>query len=92
MAKKPHSHLSHEACNRLIEMAWEDRTPFEAIHAQFGITIAQLPRVMRQLLSEHAFIRWRRRVANRVTKHAKLRNTGTNMRHHAPGHRRLYRR
>jgi len=91
MKKKPQAKLSHEACNRLIEMAWEDRTPFEAIHAQFGITIAQLPRIMRELLSEKAFIRWRKRVSQRTTKHAKLRSPDIS-RHHAPGHRRLYRR
>ena len=62
-----------EAVSRIIEMAWEDRTPFEAIEQQFGLAEADTIKLMRQQLKPKAFKNWRARVTGRVTKHRKLR-------------------
>ena len=67
--------LSQEDLSRLIEMAWEDRTPFEAIFAQFGQTETQVIALMRKELKRSSFILWRDRVNSGVSlKHAKKRN------------------
>ena len=58
--------------DRIIEMAWEDRTPFDAISDQFNITENQIISVMRNNLKKSSFIRWRKRVDNRKTKHTAL--------------------
>jgi uncharacterized protein (TIGR03643 family) len=55
--------------SRIIEMAWEDRTPFEAIAASYGLSEAQVIALMRRQLKTSAFKRWRARVSGRVTKH-----------------------
>jgi len=60
--------------DRIIEMAWEDRTPFEAITFQFGLSEEQVITLMRRELKRSSFNRWRKRVQNRETKHLKLRN------------------
>ena len=70
----PNLPLNEAATSRVIEMAWEDRTPFEAIRASFGLTEADVIRVMRSSLKPAAFKRWRRRVSGRVTKHGALRS------------------
>lgn len=70
----PNLPLNEAAASRVIEMAWEDRTPFEAIQASFGLTEADVIRVMRSSLKPTAFKRWRRRVSGRVTKHGALRS------------------
>ena len=57
--------------DRLIEMAWEDRTPFEAIYKQYNINEKQLLKLMRQHLSIQSFKRWRKRIKGRKTKHEK---------------------
>lgn len=59
--------------DRIIEMAWEDRTPFDAIKNQFGISEAQVIRVMRRQLKPKSFRLWRQRVSGRSTKHSKKR-------------------
>lgn len=59
--------------SRIIEMAWEDRTPFEAIELQFGLSEAELIGFMRQKLKAGSFKLWRSRVSGRKTKHLKLR-------------------
>ena len=56
--------------DRIIEMAWEDRTPFEAIEFQFGLSEPQVIAVMRQHLKSSSFKLWRKRVSGRKTKHA----------------------
>ena len=66
--------LNEPATSRVIEMAWEDRTPFEAIQASFGLTEADVIQVMRSSLKPAAYKRWRRRVSGRVTKHDALRS------------------
>jgi len=55
--------------NRLIEMAWQDRVPFEIIQKQYGLTENQVKNKMRTLISEKAYKRWRKRVQGRRTKH-----------------------
>ena len=59
--------------SRLIEMAWEDRTPFEAIFLQFNINEKELKTIMRNNLKKSSFKLWRERVSGRKTKHSKLR-------------------
>ena len=60
--------------DRIIEMAWEDRTPFEAIFNQFGLTEKDVIVVMRNNLKSSSFKLWRQRVTGRKSKHLKLRN------------------
>jgi uncharacterized protein (TIGR03643 family) len=62
--------------DRIIEMAWEDRTPFEAITFQFGLTEQQTIEIMRTEMKRSSFNMWRKRVQGRATKHAKLRVDG----------------
>ena len=61
--------------DRIIEMAWEDRTPFEAIEAQFGLPESEVIALMRKQLKRSSFNLWRKRVNSGVSqKHAKIRN------------------
>jgi uncharacterized protein (TIGR03643 family) len=61
--------------DRIIEMAWEDRTPFEAIETQFGLTEAQVIALMRRTLKRSSFLLWRQRVNSGVSqKHQMKRN------------------
>ncbi len=61
--------------DRIIEMAWEDKTPFEAIEIQFGITEADVIKLMRKELKEGSYKRWRKRVNSGVSsKHLKKRS------------------
>ncbi|HRZ31400.1 MAG TPA: TIGR03643 family protein [Flavobacterium sp.] len=62
--------------DRIIEMAWEDRTPFEAITFQFGISEQQTIELMRTEMKVSSFKMWRERVQGRATKHAKKRVNG----------------
>ena len=62
--------------DRIIEMAWEDRTPFEAITFQFGISEQEIIEIMRREMKPSSFRMWRERVQGRTTKHAKLRTSG----------------
>lgn len=57
--------------DRIIEMAWEDRTPFEAIEFQFGIKENDVRKIMRSNMKESSFKLWRERVKGRKTKHLK---------------------
>jgi uncharacterized protein (TIGR03643 family) len=61
--------LDDQARDRVIEMAWEDRTPFEAIEQQFGLSEKQVIAVMRRSMKPSSFRMWRRRVTGRKTKH-----------------------
>ena len=58
-----------EDIDRIIEMAWEDRTPFEAIEFQFGIKENDVRKIMRTHLKDSSFKMWRKRVKGRKTKH-----------------------
>ncbi|MFN5325053.1 MAG: TIGR03643 family protein [Bacteroidota bacterium] len=61
--------------NRIIEMAWEDRTPFEAIKFQFNLSESEVIAIMRRELKRSSFNLWRKRVNSGVSqKHAKKRN------------------
>lgn len=62
--------------DRIIEMAWEDRTPYEALFQQFGLTERQLIQLMRRHLKPRSFSIWRQRHRGRKTKHLKLRLPG----------------
>ena len=65
--------------DRIIEMAWEDRTPFEAILFQFGLPEKEVIKLMRSKLKESSFKRWRKRVNSGVSqKHLKKRNPDIN--------------
>jgi len=66
--------LSEEEIDRIIEMAWEDRTPFEAIHVQFGLSESDVITLMRREMKASSFRMWRKRVQGRSTKHASLRS------------------
>ena len=59
--------------DRIIEMAWEDRTTFDAIQFQFGLTEQQVISLMRNQMHPKSFRNWRTRVQGRKTKHQKLR-------------------
>ena len=69
--------LSAADVSRIIEMAWEDRTPFEAIKTQFGIGEPDVIKIMRRNVSAGAFRRWRARVSGRKTKHAESPTAGS---------------
>lgn len=58
--------------DRIIEMAWEDRTPFEAIEFQFGLKEKEVIELMRSHSKASSFKMWRKRMANRKTKHQVL--------------------
>ncbi|MDA9106749.1 TIGR03643 family protein [Flavobacteriaceae bacterium] len=65
--------------DRVIEMAWEDRTPFEAILFQFNLAEKDVIKLMRSNLKESSFKRWRKRVNSGVSqKHLKKRNSEIN--------------
>lgn len=59
--------------DRIIEMAWEDRTTFEAIEFQFGISEQEVIKIMQRQMKPSSFRMWRKRVQGRSTKHQKLR-------------------
>jgi uncharacterized protein (TIGR03643 family) len=74
MATRLPQTLSEADLSRLIEMAWEDRTPFDAIHSSFGYSESQVIALMRRKLKRSSFELWRKRVTGRSTKHLALRS------------------
>lgn len=71
--------LNIEQIDRIIEMAWEDRTPFEAIEFQFGLPEKEVIKLMRNELKRSSFNRWRKRVNSGVSqKHLHKRNPEIN--------------
>ena len=58
--------------SRIIEMAWDDRTPFEAIQYNFGINESEVIKLMQLNLKKSSFRLWRQRVSGRKTKHEQL--------------------
>lgn len=66
--------LSPSDIDRIIEMAWEDRTPFDAILAQFHLAEKDVIKLMRRELKLSSWKRWRARVSGRKTKHTAKRN------------------
>lgn len=75
MARKQFQ-FSESELSRIIEMAWEDRTPFDAIEASFGISEQQVITLMRKQMRPGSFRLWRKRVSNRATKHVAKREFG----------------
>ena len=63
--------LNEEDYNRIVEMAWQDRTHFDVIEAQYGLSENEIKNLMRKLISAKAYRRWRKRVQGRKTKHKK---------------------
>ena len=74
MTKFSKNILTDADLSRLIEMAWEDRTPFDAIEGQFGLSESQVIELMRSQLKRSSFNLWRKRVTGRATKHVALRS------------------
>ncbi|MHA7843188.1 MAG: TIGR03643 family protein [Winogradskyella sp.] len=68
--------LDDRQIDRIIEMAWEDRTPFEAITFQFGLKEQEVIELMRKEMKPSSFRMWRKRVQGRATKHSKKRSFG----------------
>ncbi|MBD2626272.1 MULTISPECIES: TIGR03643 family protein [Nostocaceae] len=66
--------LEQATIDRIVEMAWEDRTPFDAIEIQFGLLEKQVIAIMRREMKESSFRMWRERVTQRKTKHLKKRD------------------
>ncbi|WP_353931445.1 TIGR03643 family protein [Okeanomitos corallinicola TIOX110] len=66
--------LEQATIDRVVEMAWEDRTPFEAIEIQFGLSEKDVIKIMRREMKESSFKMWRKRVTQRQTKHLKTRD------------------
>lgn len=64
--------LNFEDIDRIIEMAWEDRTPFDAIEKQFGLPEKEVIKLMRKEMKPSSFRMWRERVQGRKTKHSAL--------------------
>jgi len=73
LLKVKHNHLTPEQLDRVVQMAWEDRTSFDAIRAQFGLSHGHVIRLMRATLKPSSFRLWRERTAGRKTKHVVLR-------------------
>jgi uncharacterized protein (TIGR03643 family) len=67
--------LSAADIDRIIEMAWEDRTPFDAILAQFGLSEDDVKALMKREMKPSSWRMWRERVQGRKTKHATIRDT-----------------
>jgi uncharacterized protein (TIGR03643 family) len=82
--------FNDEDLNRIIEMGWEDRTPFDSIEHQFGINQDVVIKIMRANLKRNSFKLWRERTHGQMTKHAKLRSNDV-MRHQSKQHNKIYR-
>jgi uncharacterized protein (TIGR03643 family) len=78
VAEKKPLPLTEQAINRIIEMAWEDRTTFDAIKFQFGLNEAEVKALMKKNLKFSSYTLWRRRVEKCKTKHAAKRVQGIN--------------
>lgn len=74
----PKTKLLSRETDRIIEMAWEDRTPFDAIESQFNVTEKEVIQIMRKEMKPSSFRMWRARVQGRKTKHRKLRGEEVN--------------
>jgi uncharacterized protein (TIGR03643 family) len=68
--------MTDKDIDRIIEMAWEDRTPFEAIEMQFGLKEKDVIELMRSQMKRSSFNMWRKRTNGRQTKHQALRVDG----------------
>ena len=66
--------LTERDVDRIVEMGWEDRTPFDQIQEQFGLSEGQVIKIMRDQMKPSSFRMWRERVQGRKTKHLKKRD------------------
>lgn len=66
--------LTEHHVDRIIEMAWEDRTPFEAIKFQFELTEKAVIELMRREMKRSSFLLWRKRMNGKTTKHQSFRS------------------
>ncbi len=78
MISKMQKVLSETDIDRIIEMAWEDRTPFDAITFQFGLSEAEVKALMKKELKFSSYVLWRKRVESCTTKHSAKRIDGIN--------------
>lgn len=69
-SREKYKHLTDEERDRIVEMAWEDRTPFDAILAQFGLKEQEVIELMRREMKPSSWRMWRERVQGRATKHS----------------------
>lgn len=69
--------LTVEDIDRIVEMAWEDRTPFEAIELQFGLKEKEVIKLMCKEMKSSSFKMWRKRMYDRKTKHTAFRTKET---------------
>jgi uncharacterized protein (TIGR03643 family) len=76
IAKIENKTFSDIQIDRIVEMAWEDRTPFEAIFFQFGLNEADVKVLMKKELKFNSYKLWRKRVENCKTKHLAKRVNG----------------
>tara|TARA_Y100001978_G_scaffold197279_1_gene207897 strand:+ start:2080 stop:2316 length:237 start_codon:yes stop_codon:yes gene_type:complete len=67
--------VKYRDIDRIIEMCWEDRTPFEAIEFQYGLKEKDAIKVMRKHLKKKTFKVWRERVSGRKTKHMEMKSS-----------------
>ena len=74
MKKNNKKEFSQDEIGRIIEMAWEDRTPLEAITSNFEIVEPEVIKIMRRELKKSSFKIWRKRVSGKKTKHLALRD------------------
>ena len=77
MKIKKKYNLTDDDVDRVIGMAWEDRTPFEAIKYQFNLSEAEVIQLMKENMRLNSWKKWRERVQGRKTKHQKLRDQDT---------------
>ena len=82
ITKIKNMNLKDSDISRIIEMAWEDRTPFDAIEATFGLNQNQVEDLMRKNLKKGSYTLWRKRARGRKTKHLGLRDFEVG-RHHS---------
>ena len=86
-SSKSEKDMPEADASRVIEMAWEDRTPFDAIAAAYELSEADVIKLMRSRLKRSSFEMWRKRVGGRATKHAQrspdgeIRHKANNRRH-----------
>ena len=71
---KKYSCITQSDIHRIIEMAWEDRTTFDAIKNQFGLNEQEVKNIMKSNLKASSYKLWRRRVTGRKTKHLSKRD------------------
>ncbi len=64
--------ISIQDTSRIIEMAWEDRTPFEAIEREYGLSNGEVIKLMRSNMKKSSFEMWRKRTQGRKTKHQEI--------------------